>query len=502
MKFNIITAGILLITLSSCKDFLDVVPETTVTTANYFQSQEDFEQAVGGIYAPLQDIYERDWIVTELRSDNTYFTFDVANRGPKPEEDVATFMIESNNRNIEDQWSENYLIISRANQVLDMIEDVDFDQAAKDNLKGQAYFLRAFAYFDLVKNFGGVPLFLEPAASYEGTFMPRSPVNEVYDQIISDASAAAGLLPTKADQEPGRVTSGAAHTLLGDVYITLERWDDAETALKSVTNMSYSLLPDYADIFRPSNEGNDEIIFEVEYMEGTSQSLHSSFPYWFLPELSDPSVITGVSPASANGNGSFNVPTPDLIEAYEDTINDERFTASIAFYTGPSPLVGVTYDHTPYINKYQHPHGVYNQTGQNWPVYRYAEVLLMLAESLNEQGKSSEALSYLNQVRNRAGLNGVAATSQSELSDIILHERRIELAFENKRWHDLVRKGLAVNVMNAFGAKVKANPQDYYYAPGNTPPPNAFEVTENKLVYPIPLTEIRVNPDLEQNTGY
>ena len=502
MKLNIITTGILLFTLSSCEDFLDVVPETTLSTASFFQSEEDFEQAVGGIYAPLQDLYERDWIMTEMRSDNTFFIFDVANRGPKPEEDVATFMVESNNRNVEDQWSYNYLIISRANQVLDAIREVEFDESAKDNLTGQAYFLRAFAYFDLVKNFGAVPLFLEPATSYAGTFKAKSPVEDIYDQIIADATAATELLLDKENQMPGRVTSSAAHTLLGDVYIRLERWADAETALRPVTTMGYSLLPEYADIFRPTNKGNEEMIFEVEYTEGTSQPLYSSFPYWFLPELSDPSVITGVSPASPNGNGAMNTPTPDLVAAYEDKVNDQRFAASIAFYTGPSPLVGVTYNHTPYINKYQHLHAVYNQTGQNWPIYRYAEVLLMLAESLNEQGKPAEALQYLNQVRSRAGLEDITNANQSELSEIILHERRIELAFENKRWDDLVRKGLAVPIMNAFGAKVKANPQQYYYAPGNIPPPNAFEVTEDNLVYPIPLNEINVNPELEQNSGY
>jgi hypothetical protein len=213
-------------------------------------------------------------------------------------------------------------------------------------------------------------------------------------------------------------------------------------------------------------------------------------------------VITGVSPASQNDNGAFNIPTPDLIVAYEDTINDQRYAASIGFYTGSSPLVGVTYDHTPYIKKYQHPHALYGETDQNWPVYRYSEALLLLAEAINEQGRPTEALGYLNQVRNRAGLMAITAASQSELRDIILHERRIELAFENKRWHDLVRGGLAVEVMNAFGARVKLNPQDYYYAPGNTAFPSSFEVTENSLVYPIPINEITINSDLEQNPGY
>jgi hypothetical protein len=280
MKIKIITAVILLITINSCNDFLNVEPETAVTPANFFQSENDFEQAVGGVYAPLQDLYDEDWILTEMRSDNTHFIYDVANRGSKPDEDPATFLVETNNRNGESKWRNNYLIISRANQILATIDEVEFDQATKDNLKGQTFFLRAFAYFDLVKSFAGVPLFLEPVTSYEDTFKPRSPISDVYNQIISDANSAVNLLSATTSPIPGRASLGASYMLLGDVYITLDRWAEAETALLSVTNMSYSLIPDYADIFKPSNEGNEEMIFEVEYLGGTSKSLGSEFPYY------------------------------------------------------------------------------------------------------------------------------------------------------------------------------------------------------------------------------
>lgn len=484
-----------------CDDLLRTQPETEVSTSTFYASQEDFEQAVAGAYAPLQDIYESAWIMSEMRSDNTHFIYDVANRGSKPEEDVATFLVETNNRVVSGRWEDNYLIISRVNQVLTSIDDITFDESVKQNLKGQALFLRALAYFDLVRNFAGVPLFLEPPASYEETFKPRTPSSEIYNQIIADASAAATLLPPSSDQGTGRATSGAAYTLLGDVYLTLGRWSDAEAALKSVEG--YSLLPDYLDVFRPSNEGNSEIILEVEYLEGTAQGLGSSFPYDFLPVLSDPSVITGVSPASQNNNGAFNTPTPDIIGAYEDTLKDERYAASIAYYSGPSPLVGVTYENTPYIRKYQHPHAQYGETDQNWPVYRYAEVLLMLAEAVNEQGgREGEALTYLNQVRGRAGLDAVTSGSQAELRDVILRERRIELAFENKRWYDLVRTGRAVEVMNAHGANVKTDPQAYYYPEGSFAVENSYTITEDDHLFPIPVTEININPDLQQNPGY
>jgi hypothetical protein len=501
MKSKILTI-VSFIILSSCEDFLEVAPETVVASSNFYQSRADFEQAVTGTYAPLQPIYQADWMLTELRSDNTYFVYDIGNRGSKPIEDIATFTVETNNGVVRSKWLNNYLIIARVNEVLTKMDAVNFEQEVKDNLKGQSFFLRALAYFDLVKNFGGVPLFLETPNSYAEAFKQRSPAEDIYDQIISDANAAIDLLPAKDNQQPGRATSGAARTLLADVFLTLQRWAEVESILKPVLNMGYSLLPEYADIYDPSNEGNNEIVFEIEYAEGTSQPLHSSFPYSFLPELSDPSVITGVGPASSNGGGGFNIPTPEMLNAYEDKVNDRRYSASIAFYSGASPLQGVTYNNLPYTKKYLHPHNIPFQTGQNWIMYRYAEVLLMFAESLNEQGKPGDALAYINQVRRRAGLSDISSTNQSVLRDMILQERRIEFAFENKRWHDLVRTGRAVDIMNAFGTNVKANPSDYYYAPGNAPFPDSFTVSQNDLVYPIPVTEIVINPDLEQNSGY
>lgn len=504
MKKFIYIQIILGIVVASCSDFLEISPETTLTQDKFYKTQSDFEQAVIGVYTPLQTLYQQQWQLTELRSDNTYFIYNVGNRGGKPTEDLATFTVETNNGILQTNWQNNYLMINRANQVLASIDNANIESSVKDNLKGQVLFLRALAYFDLVKNFGDVPLFTEPPTNYNQTFKPRTPKADVYTQIIADATSAAALLPVKANQTASRATSGAARTLLADVYMTLQRWSDAEAALLPVLTMGYSLLPNYEDIFKPTNKGNSEIIFDVNYVTGTSQPLFSSFPYSFIPQTPNPAVITGVSPATPNGGGSNNIPTPEMIAAYEDPVNDERFKASIAFYSGPGSMVGIpVYIDQPYVVKHLHPHSVYNQTDQNWIIYRYAEVLLMMAEILNEQNKSGEALPYINQVRNRASLlNDIITVDKIQLRDIILKERRVELAFENKRWSDLVRTGNAISVMNAFGSNVKANPEDYYYAPGNAPPPNAFQVTVDFLIYPIPINDIIVNPQLEQNPGY
>ncbi|WP_040400450.1 RagB/SusD family nutrient uptake outer membrane protein [Cecembia lonarensis] len=487
---------IIMLVLTSCSDFLEILPETNITQENFYQTESDFLQAITGAYAPLQTLYNQDWQMTEFRSDNAHFVLNLGNRGNQPREDLGTFTVETNNEIVLNKWLNNYLIISRSNFIIQSIDNADFNGQSKTSIKGEAYFLRAFAYFDLLKNFGGVPLFIEPPTSFSETFKNRSGSSEILDLILSDINTSIPLLPGKNNQVPGRATVSAAYMLLADVLMSQKRWSEAESALRNVLNAGYNLLPVYDEIFKPSNEGNSEIIFEIYFVEGTSQPLFSTFPYQFLPELDDPAIITGVSPAARNGGGSFNIPVPELLDLYED--NDSRYEATIAFFSGPSPLPGVIYDNLPYIKKYQHPHAIPNQTGQNWIVYRYAETLLNLAECLFEQGNSNEALSLVNQIRTRAGLQELNSLDKNTL----LNERRIELAFENKRWQDLVRSGIAVEVMNQFGERIKANPQDYFYPEGSGPLPNMFNVSQDYLLYPIPASEIILNPNLTQNPGY
>jgi hypothetical protein len=178
---------------------------------------------------------------------------------------------------------------------------------------------------------------------------------------------------------------------------------------------------------------------------------------------------------------AFNVPTPDLIADYED--GDEREDASIGYGVAG----GITY---PFIRKYLHPHSAAGITNNNWPIYHYSEVLLLLAEALHEQGKSVEALDYLNEVRDRAGLDDINSTAN--LSNVILHERRIELAFENKRWLDLVRTGKVTEIITTFGDNVKANPPAYYFPAGINPFPAAF--SDFRTTFPLPASEALLSP--------
>lgn len=492
MKVKHIGAGLLMLALSSCKkDFLELPSKTTLSTPVFFKTQADFQQAINGAYAPLRTLYNNAWVMGELRSDNTTYIFNPAFRGNIAPEQIADFINDPANTVATAKYTNNYLVIARVNQVLAPIDGVEFDQAVKDNIKGQALYLRALSYFDLLQYFGKVPLHLKPAASREETALPLTSTDSIYAQVIADAQQAAALLPAKSKQEPGRATSGAAKTLLGNVYMVLKQYANAATVLREVVSAGeYSLLPDYAAVFNIANKNNSESVFEVQYKEG-SEGFASNFIYQFIPQPITASELTatfaayGVAPSNIQAitTEAYNVPTPDIIAAYEG--GDKRKAASI----GSATAGGTTY---PFVKKYLHAHAQFGITGNNWPVYRYAEVLLLLAEALNEQGKSSEALPYLNAVRNRAGLADVTTVSQDQLRTIIRNERRVELAFENKRWTDLVRTGKAVEVLTAFGARIKANPQAYYFPAGLNVPPAAF--TNISLTFPLPASEALLSP--------
>jgi hypothetical protein len=496
MKHYILFAGLLMIGVSSCKKgFLDIPSETNLTSATFFKTQGDFEKAVNGAYAPLRTLYNNPagngssaFFMGEMHSDNTHYILNPNFRATIDHEQTADFIYDASSVIATNKYTTNYLVITRANQILALIDGVDFDAAVKSNLKGQAFFLRALSYFELVQYFGKVPLHLKPVSSFSEAALPLSSVDSIYNQIIADAGQAASLLPTKSLQQPGRATSGTAKTLLGNVYVVQKKYALAETVLKEVVSSNqYSLLSNYAGAFDPANKNNSESVFEIQYREGTD-GYASNFIYSFLPQPISAAEVTtlmanyGVTPANIQAISveAFNVPTPDIIAAYEP--GDNRKAASI----GNGMAGGKNY---PFVLKYLHRHSAFNITNDNWPVYRYSEVLLLLAEALNEQGKPA-ALTYLNLVRTRAGLGNV--TSTAGLKDVIMRERRVELAFENKRWLDLVRTGTAVSVITAYGQRVKATPAAYYYPAGFAPVPAAF--TDIKLTFPLPASESLLSP--------
>jgi hypothetical protein len=506
---------LLAFTALSCKNsFIDLSPEDQISGANFYKTEAQFRQALAGAYAPLRDLLLNDFYTAEMRSDNTHYEFYQVDRGTAyvQRENIADFMDDPTNAYTNAVYFHCYTGISRANVILGRIDGGTLSEAAKNDIMGQAKFLRAFNYFKLVRYFGAVPLFLKEVINPEDAFLPRSSAEEVYKQIIDDATDAISKLgdPVFAGgKQSGQATKGAATMLLAEVYMTQKKFPQAEALLTTLNTMGYDLLPDYAAVFSTNNKNSKESIFEVQYLEGLQINQYSDFIYRFLPRSSNDSLITGVR--TDNGAiGGWNTPTQDMIAAYEP--DDKRKDASIGIAEGtynasykftfsanksiisytPAPgKIGV-----PYIKKFLNKHSNPGNTNDNWPIYRYADALLLLAEAQAEQGKA-EALTSLNRVRARAFGNGehnITVTDPVALKDIIAHERRVELAFENHRWHDLVRTGKAIEVMTAHGIKLK---QQYSYLS-----PASYQVTAFRLLYPIPQSERELNPALTQNDGY
>jgi starch-binding outer membrane protein, SusD/RagB family len=499
MKKITILFAIFSIFLSACEDFLTVVPETSLSTATFFKTQADFQQAVNAAYAPMRSIVnDRAWMLSEMRSDNTMYGRNIMFGATEQQEDISDHAIPdaqgiNANTHVLNHYRLDYQIIARTNQILTTIDDVDFDANSKNNIKGQAHFLRAMAYYDLVRFFERVPIHLTPVTNREEAARPLSPQADIYAQIISDATAAIPLLPLRAQQELGRATSGAARMLLADVYIRQKKWAEAETLLKEIVSSNqYQLIANYANVFSEStaNKNNLESVFEVQFLEGP-QGLNGNFVYQWMPRPILPAElrpITGTSnPQNLDGQGN-NVPTPEIVNAFEE--GDLRKDVSIGFVTLSGSLrANKVY---PYIKKFAKPHALHNNHGMNFPIYRYAETLLFLAEALNEQAKTVEASGFLNQVRNRAGLANTTASSQGAIRDAIMQERRVELAFENKRWHDLTRTDTYREVITAFATRAKANPLDYYYPAGATFRNHAFgNITK---FYTLPAAESEITP--------
>jgi hypothetical protein len=498
--------------LTSCSDeFLNRVPESSVTSGNFYKTEAQFDQALVGAYASVRSAKGSiaSWTMGEMRSDNTHLEFNNTNRGGGyVEREDTDFLIDRNVSNtVADKYNTAYVGIGRCNNILDFVTPAGLSQQASDRLVGQAKFLRALFYFDLVRYFGGVPLYLKAVQGAQDAYIPRSSVDDVYKAIIADLKDAISKLGAPTFPQNGRATQGAARMLLADVYLVQKNFPGAETELKSVLQMGYQLLSDYASVFALGNKNSRESIFEIQYQQG-NQGQNSDFLYPFLPLSSDVKIITGI-PSQNRQGGGWNTPTFEMIGTYET--GDKRLEASIAVAEGTGVVGDMVIEAVktpvgykvptgkrayPFIKKYLHPHSLEQNTDDNFPIYRYSDALLSMAEALNEQNKSAEALTYLNPVRVRAGLPAATASNQAALREIILHERRVEFAFENKRWLDLVRTGNAIDVMTKNGAYIKAAAAGQSYIPTTS-----YVVTQQKLLFPIPNREVLIG-NLEQNPGY
>jgi starch-binding outer membrane protein, SusD/RagB family len=475
MKSNSIYLLILIVLVSCDDEFLDLPPISAASVDELYQTDNDFQDAVVGIYSILRDQYSNFWHF-ELPSDDV--------RHQWPTEDIRlrmdNYTFQDNESLFHNTWINYYQMIFRANLVLERIEDVDEIAVPNRNRHlGEARFLRAFAYFDLVRIFGEVPLITSVLTNEEALERGRESTDRVYNEvIIPDLEAAFELLPESyPSSEVGRVTKGAAKSILGRVYLTLGDFQNASSVLQEVTSMGYSLLNDYNDLWDYSNEHHSEYIFDIEYQDGVLAG--SPFTNNFSPN--DPNVLDhyGVF----GGAGNTYTPSDQLFEIFEEGDIRIEVTARRGIvdeegnYIPMSGQVGAS----SFNAKYMTPIERGGDSPANWKVIRYADVLLMLAEALNEIGNTEEAHTYMNIVRERAGVDPYENLSQDEFREMIYLERRLELSFEGHRWFDLVRTGRAYETLQPLGMQ------------------------SHMVLFPVPLNEVQImnNPSIfPQNSGY
>ena len=473
-----IVVAILGLGMMSCSDFLELYPKTSLNEGNFYKSDNEFVLMANGAYVPLRTLSRRDHVqITELKSDNLriqsshlagWLDLDV----------IESFQATSGNTIYESFWNTSYNGIYRCNVAMESILNSSYvwsNPSLKNRSLGEAYFLRALYYFNLVRQFGGVPLVLKKMPGVDAVEVKRASVDDTYKQIIADLETAIDYLSQSRDvEENGRVNMGAAQTLLGKVYLTVKNYPEAEKILAVViASGQFRLRDKYAEVFNPAAKDYTETIFSIQYSESAAD-LAQSFIFYHAPYRSGGEVTQ--RPNVALNTSGMMQPTTEMLRAYEE--GDERYEVSIGWWTGLNNL-GVIAD-LPYAAKYKPPQtATLGWCGDNFPVLRYADVLLMYAEALNAQNRTQEAIPYLAQVRQRAGLSTGTISSREEFALILEKERQVEFFDENQRWYDLVRTDRAIAVMRAQGKTV----QDYH------------------VLSPIPGQQVLIN-QITQNTGY
>jgi len=469
----------------SCTDYVDYNPEDDyqIVSDVYFHSENDYQAAVVGAYDPLQWMY-LNILIGDIASDNSF------SGGESATDVIGLQQIDnmthnSNNDNLTSIWQWCYEGVNRVNYLDQNREKLEFE--GKAALYGEAYFLRAYYYFELVKFFGDVPLFTDARldATDSGT-LQRTEKGLVYAQIEKDLLDAIDALPTSQLQK-GRVTKYAAQALLGKVYLYQDKFTESASVLENVIG-AFQLVPNYGGQFVRSGENGSESVFEVQ---------HSNTSNWwdwgFTPQGTEgnfgvihngPRAFDG--PTYASG-WSFNIPSAELFASFED--GDSRRNSSLLDIVAFANETGATYSegykHTGYFNNKYMPRagesGAQTELNYltNYRAIRYADVLLMAAEANNRGGVSeSKAIDYLNQVRARAfgdSDHNISSTGDA-LTRAIWKERNFELSMEGHRFFDLVRTGEAAATIDGF-------------------------VTGKHELFPIPQQEVDIS-NLTQNQGY
>ena len=487
MKKNIVFILLASVLGISChKDYVELDPISSASSNNFYTSANDFLNAINATYGILQTFAfgTGEFIFGDLPSDDTYAYPGTCVSGHCDFDNYVVLPSATTAANVlNNRWNDLYRGISRANIVLTRIQNITMDNALKNRIIGEAKFLRAYFYFNLVRTFGDVPLSLtEITATADAFTYGREPASKVYAAIEKDLAEAAASLPvTYAAADAGRISNGAAKGMLARVLLYQKKYTDAALLLKGIIDSkTYGLAANYADVFRPDNGNNKEILFAVQYSKG---GIGEGTPRYlaFAPINSGNSVQLG-------GGVSVNQPTPDIEAAFEP--GDTRKDVSMANgYISANGAFVVNSYIKKYIDKTM---TAVNEASTDMPVLRYADILLMYAECLNEAGQPGAALPYLGEVRNRAGLVNKIISTQDEMRLAIEQERRVELCFEGLRFFDLVRTGRLLPVMNSYFQKYNIINNGIL-----------VQVKDYQKVFPVPQSQIDINPaKIIQNQGY
>lgn len=488
---------------TGCKeDILYIPPVANNTVDEFFKNEIQVNQGVIAIYSGCMLLPESShWFLAEFRSDNIAADVTTVQRDYS---DVNNFNTTSQTQQLQNSWSDLYRIVYRANVLQERIQPFTF--ARVEQFKGEARFLRALAYFDLVRYWGAVPIVPKTLGIEESKQVPRAPVADVYRFIIDDLTYAASVLPaTYAAADKGRATKWAAKALLGKVYLTMYGYPLRQASALPLAKQqlldvyaaagptTFSVAPNFADLFKSAND-NKYAVFEIQFQSGGT-GLGNPLP-WQQGQV----FPTFWSPFPAFG-AEFVLP-PALFGANWPKV-DKRKAATLDSVIR-NPTTGAIVAGRPQFTKFLEKGvaGVTTRTDypNNFPIIRFEDVVLMYAEVLNEESGPALAIPLLNQIRTRSGLTAFTAASpevasQAAFRDAVLKERRYEFIAEGQRWHDLVRTGNAIAVMTAFKRATT----------GTTPTggANFRQLDEHDLIFPIPLLELRINPGFwQQNPGY
>jgi len=462
MKKILVLTSLATLLMTSCGDsFFDLEPASSVTIDKVYKTASDYNVAVIGCYAKLQSQVNFYTECCEYRSDN--LSLGAPTAGTQDRYDIDHFTEKPSNGILSSYWANFNNNVYRCNLLLDQIDGANFAENLKKQYKGEAMFIRALNYFNMYRIWGGVPATKHVVSAAEALKVARYSDEQMFDLIAGDLKEIVdnNYLPeTYSSADMGRATSGAAKALLGKVYLTFHKWTEAKDILSQLIG-KYQLVSPIAQVFNVDNKNNNEIIFAVHFNKEIEGEGHS---YWY--NLTNASDDTNQTSSLLN-----TFPTGD---ARKDLITYVQVEKNVRlmnkFYDTKSPT--------------------FKTVGNDQILLRYADVLLMYAEALNEiqydASEGSLALKYLNAVRQRAGISNLTVKqlpTQEKFRKGILVERQREFPYEGQRWFDLVRMGFAKSVMAENGVEIK----DY------------------QLLFPIPQQEIEKVGDksiLWQNPGY